>query len=48
MTVVVTIFVKQFAVHLALIRELPKINAKVLELVLKSTKSKLNHALQAN
>jgi hypothetical protein len=43
-----TIFVKQFAVRLAIIRKLPKVDAKVLILVLKCTKSKLNHAIQAN
>jgi hypothetical protein len=37
--------VKLFKIHLALIRKLPKIDAKVLELVLKCTKSKLNHAI---
>ena len=47
-TFLVTILVKQFAVRLALIRKLPKIDAKVLELVLKCTKSELNHAIQAN
>jgi hypothetical protein len=40
----VTIFVKQFVVRLALIVILMKTDAKVLELVLKCTKSKLNHA----
>jgi hypothetical protein len=40
----VTIFVKQFAVRLALLAKLMKIDAKVMELVLKYTKSKLNHA----
>ena len=40
-----TIFVKQFAVRLALSQKSPKIDAKVLELVLKRTKSKLNHAI---
>jgi len=40
----VTIFVKQFAICLALIVKLMKIDAKVLELVLKCNKSKLNHA----
>jgi hypothetical protein len=45
MTVFVTIFVNQFAVCLALIQKSPKIDAKVLELVLKCTKSKLNHAI---
>jgi hypothetical protein len=40
----VTISVKQFAVCLVLIQKLPKIDAKVLELVLKCTISKLNHA----
>jgi hypothetical protein len=38
-------FVNQFAVPLALIRKLPEIDAKVLDLVLKCTKSKLNHAI---
>jgi hypothetical protein len=41
----VAIFLKQFAVRLALIWKSPKIDAKVLELVLKRTKSKLNHAI---
>jgi hypothetical protein len=41
----VTILVKQFAVRLALIRKSPKIDAKVLELVPKCTKSKLTHAI---
>jgi hypothetical protein len=41
----VTIFVKQFAVCLALIAKLTKIDAKLNELVLKHTKSKLNHAI---
>ncbi len=36
-----TVFVKQYAVCLALIAKLRKIDAKVLELVLKYTKSKL-------
>jgi hypothetical protein len=44
-TVFPTIFVKQFRVHLVLIRKPPKIDAKKLELVLKCTKSKLNHAI---
>ncbi len=39
-----TILVKQFADCLALIVKLMKIDAKVVELVLKCTKSKLNHA----
>jgi hypothetical protein len=39
----VTIFVKQFAVRLALIAKLMKIDAKALELVLKCTKSEINH-----
>ncbi len=39
-----TMFVKQFAVPLALILKLMEIDVKVLELVLKCTKSKLNHA----
>jgi hypothetical protein len=47
-TFLVTILVKQFAVCLALIQKLPKIDAKVLELVPKCTKSKLNHVIQAN
>jgi hypothetical protein len=37
--------VKQFAVCLALIAKLTKIDTKVMELVLKCTKSKLNHAI---
>jgi hypothetical protein len=41
----VTVFVKQFAVCLALIAKLTNIDAKVLELVLKCTKSELNHAI---
>jgi hypothetical protein len=45
MTVFLAIFVKQVAVHLALIRKSPRIDAKVLELVLKCTKSELNHAI---
>ncbi len=44
----VTIFVKQFAVSLALIVKLMKIDAKVLELVLKCTKSEVNHAKKVN
>ena len=40
-----TIFVKQFAVRLALLAKLMKIDAKVMELVLKCTKNKLNHAV---
>jgi hypothetical protein len=40
-----TIFVKQFRVCLVLIRKLPEIDVKVLELVLKCIKSKLNHAI---
>ncbi len=40
-----TIFVKQFAVRLALSQKSPKIDAKVLEFVLKRSKSKLNHAI---
>jgi hypothetical protein len=44
----VTIFVKQFAVRLALNVKLMKIDAKVLELVPKCAKSKLNHAVKAN
>ncbi len=44
----VTIFVKQFAVCLALLVKLMKINAKVLELMLKCTKSKLNIARYVN
>ncbi len=40
-----TIFVKQFAVQLAINVKLVKIDAKVLELVLKCAKSKLNHAV---
>jgi hypothetical protein len=44
----VTIFTKQFAVRLALIVKLMKIDAKVLELVLKSTKIRLNHAIDVN
>ncbi len=44
-SVFVTIFVKQFAFHLALIWKLPKIDAKLMELVLKCTKSKLSHAV---
>jgi hypothetical protein len=39
----VTNFVKQFAVCLALIMKLMKINAKVLELVLECTKSELSY-----
>ncbi len=45
MTVIVTILVKQFAICLALIQKLPKIDAKVLELVIKCTKSELNDAI---
>ncbi len=45
MTVFPTIFVKQFRVRLVLIQKPPKIDAKVLELMLKCTKSKLNHAI---
>jgi hypothetical protein len=46
-TVFATIFVKQFAARTALIRNLPKIDAKVVpDLVLKCTKSKLNHAIR--
>ncbi len=40
-----TIFVKQSAVCLALIIKFMNIDAKVMELVLKCTKSKLNHAV---
>jgi hypothetical protein len=40
-TVFVTIFVRQFAVCLAIIWKLPNMDAKVLELVLKCTKSNL-------
>ncbi len=40
-----TIFVKRFAVRLALIAKLTKIDAKLMKLVLKCTKSKLNHAI---
>ena len=41
----VAIFVKQFAVLLALISKSMKIDAKVMELVLKCTKSKQNYAI---
>jgi hypothetical protein len=41
----VTIFVKQFAVCLALITKLTNIDATLMKLVLKCTKSKLNHAI---
>jgi hypothetical protein len=41
----VTIFVKQFAVCLALITKLTKIDTKLIELVLKCTKSELNHVI---
>ncbi len=44
-TVFPTIFVKQFRVCLVLIQKPPEIDAKVLELVLKCNKSKLNHAI---
>jgi hypothetical protein len=44
-SVFVTIFVKQFAVCLALMTKLTKIDAKLMELVLKCTNSKLNHAI---
>jgi hypothetical protein len=37
--------VKQFAVCLALIAKLKKLDTKSMELVLKCTKSKLNHAI---
>jgi hypothetical protein len=41
----VTIFVKQFAVRLTLMMKLMKIDAKVLEIMLKCAKSKLTHAI---
>ncbi len=44
-SVFVTIFVKQFAVRLALITKLTKIDAKLMELELKCNKSELNHAI---
>ncbi len=43
--VFLTIFVKQVALHLALLAKLTKIDAKVLGLVLKCTKDELNHAV---
>jgi hypothetical protein len=39
------IIVEQFAVCLALITKLSKIDAKLMELELKSTKSEVNHAM---
>jgi hypothetical protein len=44
-SVFVTIFVKQFAVRIALISKSMKIDAKLMEFVLKCTKSELNHAI---
>jgi hypothetical protein len=44
-SVFVTIFVKQFAIYLAQIAKLTNIDANLMELVLKCTKSKLHHAI---
>ncbi len=41
----VSLFVEQFAVRSALIAKLTKIDAQFMELVLKCTKSKPNHAI---